>query len=119
MGNELCGPLLSKNRSGDGTTQDPKNGRNEDGNGMEFNWFYVSMASGFIVGFWSTIGSQNEEIIKPLVNKLIENLPLENYSNMNMVFCAIQQVLVSDNYCLRKTIKSSEEGLQTVSQAYA
>ncbi|CAK7339075.1 unnamed protein product [Dovyalis caffra] len=56
MGNELCGPPLSKNCSGVGTTQDPKNRKNEDGDVIEFNWFYVSMALGFIVGFWSTVG---------------------------------------------------------------
>ncbi|XP_044473224.1 receptor-like protein EIX2 [Mangifera indica] len=50
-GNELCGPPLSNNC----TVSVPNRGekeRNEDG----VDWFYVSMALGFVVGFWSFIG---------------------------------------------------------------
>ena len=34
-----------------------ESGRSKDGNGLEVDWFYVSMALGFVVGFWSVCGS--------------------------------------------------------------
>ena len=55
MGNELCGSPLPKNCTS------PTPGRNENDKGKydgehEVDWFYVSMALGFVVGFWSLIG---------------------------------------------------------------
>ncbi|PQQ18758.1 LRR receptor-like serine/threonine-protein kinase GSO1 [Prunus yedoensis var. nudiflora] len=53
----LCGLPLSTKCSEDGnsTPKDPKDNDNEDGN--EKFWFYVSMALGFIVGFWGVFGT--------------------------------------------------------------
>ncbi|KAK2639639.1 hypothetical protein Ddye_027434 [Dipteronia dyeriana] len=51
MGNRLCGPPLPECPG----PPDDKNGRGNDG--YEVDWFYVSMALGFVVGFCSFIGS--------------------------------------------------------------
>ncbi|XP_021832957.1 probable leucine-rich repeat receptor-like protein kinase At5g63930 [Prunus avium] len=53
----LCGfPLSIKCfEDGNSTPKDPKDNDNEDGN--EKFWFYVSMALGFIVGFWGVFGT--------------------------------------------------------------
>ncbi|GKV36252.1 hypothetical protein SLEP1_g44400 [Rubroshorea leprosula] len=53
-GNKLCGPPLMYNCSEVGSKPDSRNsgGRGED-HGAEINWFFVSMALGFIVVFWS------------------------------------------------------------------
>ncbi|KAK2639629.1 hypothetical protein Ddye_027424 [Dipteronia dyeriana] len=52
-GNELCGPPLLKN-----CTEIVPTPGSETGNEDEVDWlFYVSIAVGFIVGFWSVIGS--------------------------------------------------------------
>ncbi|BBH01377.1 disease resistance family protein / LRR family protein [Prunus dulcis] len=53
----LCGfPLSTKcSEDGNSTPKDPKDNDNEDGN--EKFWFYVSMALGFIVGFWGVFGT--------------------------------------------------------------
>ncbi|XP_072954932.1 receptor-like protein EIX2 isoform X5 [Typha angustifolia] len=51
--NDLCGPPISKNCSGDGTTlNDPL--EQEDGN--EMSSFYLCMGLGFAVGLWVVIG---------------------------------------------------------------
>ncbi|XP_072952106.1 receptor-like protein EIX2 [Typha angustifolia] len=51
--NDLCGPPISKNCSGDGTTlNDPL--EREDGN--EMSSFYLSMGLGFAVRLWVVIG---------------------------------------------------------------
>ncbi|KAK0601702.1 hypothetical protein LWI29_026699 [Acer saccharum] len=55
MGNELCGSPLPK----DCTSPTPghnENDRGKDDEEQEVDWFYVSMALGFVVGFWSLIG---------------------------------------------------------------
>ncbi|GLT91607.1 hypothetical protein SLE2022_094870 [Rubroshorea leprosula] len=53
-GNKLCGPPLMDNCSAAGSNSSSQNcgGKGED-HGVEINWFFVSMALGFIVGFWS------------------------------------------------------------------
>ncbi|KAK2639186.1 hypothetical protein Ddye_026981 [Dipteronia dyeriana] len=52
-GNELCGPPLLKN-----CTEIVPTPGSETGNEDEVDWlFYVSITLGFIVGFWSVIGS--------------------------------------------------------------
>ncbi|XP_072952025.1 receptor-like protein EIX2 [Typha angustifolia] len=51
--NDLCGPPISKNCSGDGTTlNDPL--EQEDGN--EMSSFYLTTGLGFAVGLWVVIG---------------------------------------------------------------
>ncbi|KAL5737683.1 hypothetical protein ACOSP7_030444 [Xanthoceras sorbifolium] len=52
IGNQLCGAPLPRNCTATVPTPDDHHG-NED----EVDWFYVSMALGFVVGFWSVIGS--------------------------------------------------------------
>ncbi|CAI0399810.1 unnamed protein product [Linum tenue] len=59
---DLCGLPLAKNCTRDRVTDESGgNGRDEpdegDGSGSEFKWFYVSLALGFIVGFWGVVGS--------------------------------------------------------------
>ncbi|KAL5778748.1 hypothetical protein ACOSQ2_009485 [Xanthoceras sorbifolium] len=56
-GNELCGPPLPRKCTETFPTQDQANSRAEDDDdGDEVDWFYVSMALGFVVGFWGLIG---------------------------------------------------------------
>ncbi|XWS47712.1 hypothetical protein CRYUN_Cryun13aG0007700 [Craigia yunnanensis] len=56
-GNNLCGPPLTDNCSINGVTPDAEN-REGSGDGLEVDrfWFFVSMALGFVVAFWSFIG---------------------------------------------------------------
>ncbi|XP_031258086.1 receptor-like protein EIX2 [Pistacia vera] len=56
VGNDLCGSPLHKNCTGTVLTPayDHSGGKND--NEHEVDWFYVSMALGFVVGFWSIIG---------------------------------------------------------------
>ncbi|XP_031271427.1 receptor-like protein EIX2 [Pistacia vera] len=56
-GNQLCGPPLPNNCIVTVPTVNNQNKGEKDGNEDEVNWFFVSMALGFIVGFWSFIGS--------------------------------------------------------------
>ncbi|KAJ9141280.1 hypothetical protein P3X46_031829 [Hevea brasiliensis] len=58
-GNKLCGPPLTKNCSVDGATHPIGTERGEDDKGPKsFYWFYfyVSIAPGFVVGFWVVVG---------------------------------------------------------------
>ncbi|KAL5737650.1 hypothetical protein ACOSP7_030411 [Xanthoceras sorbifolium] len=57
-GNELCGSPLPENCSDTSpTVPDHENGRGNDDEEHEVDWvLYVSMALGFVVGFWSLIG---------------------------------------------------------------
>ncbi|XVF49433.1 hypothetical protein PTKIN_Ptkin04bG0011400 [Pterospermum kingtungense] len=56
-GNNLCGPPLTDNCSINGVTPGAET-IEESGDGLEVDWFwfYVSMALGFIVAFWSVAG---------------------------------------------------------------
>ncbi|XP_065866594.1 receptor-like protein EIX2 [Euphorbia lathyris] len=60
-GNQLCGLPLIKNCSSDGAQPDieEKNeNEDEDEDKDELDvWFYVSLMIGFVVGFWSAVGS--------------------------------------------------------------
>ncbi|XP_044473242.1 receptor-like protein EIX2 [Mangifera indica] len=56
-GNELCGPPLSNNCTVSIPTAGDQNRGEKEGNEDGVDWFYVSMAPGFVVGFWSFIGS--------------------------------------------------------------
>ena len=53
IGNELCGSPLPENCSVSVSTPDNKNGEKRDGKEHEVDWFYVSMALRFVVGFCS------------------------------------------------------------------
>ncbi|XP_031248931.1 receptor-like protein EIX2 [Pistacia vera] len=53
VGNDLCGPPLPQICT---TTVPTPDYQNTDGNEHEVDWFYVAMAPGFVVGFWSLIG---------------------------------------------------------------
>ncbi|XP_031266129.1 receptor-like protein EIX2 [Pistacia vera] len=55
-GNELCGAPLPNNYVVIVPTPDDQNSGDNDGNEDEVDWFYVSMAPGFAVGFWCVIG---------------------------------------------------------------
>ncbi|KAH7853904.1 hypothetical protein Vadar_007885 [Vaccinium darrowii] len=52
-GNRLCGPPLTQNCSTDGA---PPEGHDEEGTKSEVEWFYVTAALGFVVGFWVVFG---------------------------------------------------------------
>ncbi|XP_031252558.1 receptor-like protein EIX2 [Pistacia vera] len=54
-GNKLCGPPLQNNCTV--PTTDNRNRGEKDDNEDKVEWFYVSMALGFVVRFWSVIGS--------------------------------------------------------------
>uniref|UniRef100_A0A2N9GTC4 Leucine-rich repeat-containing N-terminal plant-type domain-containing protein n=1 Tax=Fagus sylvatica TaxID=28930 RepID=A0A2N9GTC4_FAGSY len=51
IGNKLCGPPLTDNCTVNGVKPN-----NEDIGRIEVDWFYVSMALGFVVGFWGVCG---------------------------------------------------------------
>ena len=56
IGNELCGPPLTDNCTINDAKPDIGKGRSKDRGGREVDWFYVSMAPGFVVGFWVVWG---------------------------------------------------------------
>lgn len=58
VGNELCGSPLPKKCAVEVPKSENGNGvRGEDGDDHEVNWgFYVSMAVGFVMGFWGVVG---------------------------------------------------------------
>ena len=57
----LCGrPITAKCPGDDGTPNPPcgdDEGDDEDGAEVEINWFYMSMGTGFVVGFWGVCGT--------------------------------------------------------------
>ncbi|XP_059663807.1 receptor-like protein EIX1 [Cornus florida] len=55
IGNDLCGPPVPKNCSVNEVIPKIQNGRGK-GNDAEVNWFYLSLALGFVVGFWGVCG---------------------------------------------------------------
>ncbi|KAL7003379.1 hypothetical protein U1Q18_004535 [Sarracenia purpurea var. burkii] len=55
VGNHLCGPPLDENRSTSDKLPSIKNVV-EDADGLELDWFYVTIAVGFVVGFWGICG---------------------------------------------------------------
>ena len=57
FGNKLYGPTLIDNCSINGVRPNNENKRSKYTGGVEVDWFYVSMALGFVVGFWSVCGS--------------------------------------------------------------
>ncbi|KAL7219690.1 hypothetical protein ACSBR2_012701 [Camellia fascicularis] len=52
LGNKLCGLPLTKNCSVDGEKPNVGNEGDSEGVGSKVDWFYLSMAFGFGVGFW-------------------------------------------------------------------
>ncbi|XP_030929058.1 receptor-like protein EIX2 [Quercus lobata] len=52
IGNELCGPPLTDNCTLNDGNLNIENKGSKDTSGLEVDWFYVSMALGFVVGFW-------------------------------------------------------------------
>uniref|UniRef100_A0A2N9EUU9 Leucine-rich repeat-containing N-terminal plant-type domain-containing protein n=1 Tax=Fagus sylvatica TaxID=28930 RepID=A0A2N9EUU9_FAGSY len=56
IGNELCGPPLTDNCTINDAKPDTGKERSKDSGGREVDWFYVSMAPGFVVGFWVVWG---------------------------------------------------------------
>uniref|UniRef100_A0A2N9EZ74 Leucine-rich repeat-containing N-terminal plant-type domain-containing protein n=1 Tax=Fagus sylvatica TaxID=28930 RepID=A0A2N9EZ74_FAGSY len=55
-GNKLCGPPLADNCTVNGVKPNNENMGSKDTGGLEVDWFYVSMALGFVVGFWGVCG---------------------------------------------------------------
>ncbi|GKV17510.1 hypothetical protein SLEP1_g28008 [Rubroshorea leprosula] len=56
-GNSLCGPPVTANCSTNGPTAGGgDDGRDDDGGKVDWLWFFVSMALGFVVGFWGFMG---------------------------------------------------------------
>ncbi|KAL4601935.1 hypothetical protein ACB092_10G017900 [Castanea dentata] len=56
VGNKLCGPPLTVNCTSNGVKPNNENISSKETGGLEVDWFYVSMALGFVVGFWSVCG---------------------------------------------------------------
>ncbi|KAF3950854.1 hypothetical protein CMV_023446 [Castanea mollissima] len=56
VGNKLCGPPLTVNCTTNGVKPNNENMSSKETGGLEVDWFYVSMALGFVVGFWSVCG---------------------------------------------------------------
>lgn len=57
VGNELCGLPLTNSCREEGTKQERKNGdAKEDDEDYIDKWFYLSLAIGFVVGFWGIWG---------------------------------------------------------------
>ncbi|XP_050252040.1 receptor-like protein EIX2 [Quercus robur] len=57
IGNNLCGPPLMENCTVNGVKPNSENTRSKDTDGFEVDWFYMSMALGFVVGFWGVCSS--------------------------------------------------------------
>ena len=55
IGNKLCGPPLTDNCT-NGVKPNNENIGSKKTGALEVDWFYVSMALGFMVGFWSICG---------------------------------------------------------------
>ncbi|XP_023919160.1 receptor-like protein EIX2 [Quercus suber] len=56
IGNKLCGLPLSNNCTINDVNPDKENKGSEHNGGLEVDWFFVSMALGFVVGFWGVCG---------------------------------------------------------------
>nr|XP_023907789.1 receptor-like protein EIX1 [Quercus suber] len=56
IGNKLCGPPLIDNCTTSGAKPHIDNIGCQDASRFVVDWFYVSMALGFVVGFWSACG---------------------------------------------------------------
>ncbi|XP_031277406.1 receptor-like protein EIX2 [Pistacia vera] len=56
VGNDLCGSPLPKNCTSAILTPANDHSGGKNGNEHEVDWFYVGMALGCVVGFWSIIG---------------------------------------------------------------
>ncbi|XP_065619521.1 receptor-like protein EIX2 [Quercus suber] len=56
IGNKLCGPPLANNCTTSGAKPNIDNIGCQDTSRHVVDWFYVSMALGFVVGFWSVCG---------------------------------------------------------------
>ncbi|KAK2639621.1 hypothetical protein Ddye_027416 [Dipteronia dyeriana] len=56
VGNKLCGSPLPNNCVETSPSPSHGNGGGKDDEEHKVDWFYVSMALGFVVGFWSVIG---------------------------------------------------------------
>ncbi|KAF7146910.1 hypothetical protein RHSIM_Rhsim03G0186100 [Rhododendron simsii] len=52
-GNRLCGPPLTQNCS---TNEAPPEGDDEEGVKSDIEWFYLTAAFGFVIGFWVVVG---------------------------------------------------------------
>ena len=57
FGNKLCGPPLTDNCTIKDVQLDTKRKESKVFSGLNVDWFYVSMALGFVVGFWVVLGS--------------------------------------------------------------
>ncbi|KAK2639697.1 hypothetical protein Ddye_027492 [Dipteronia dyeriana] len=55
-GNDLCGPPLPDCKENVETPEHENGGKDGSENGVDWFGFYVSMAPGFVVGFWGFIG---------------------------------------------------------------
>ncbi|XP_059629357.1 receptor-like protein EIX2 [Cornus florida] len=56
VGNSLCGPPVNNNCGVNDTPCAIENGADKTGHRFAVDWFYVSMALGFVVGFWGVVG---------------------------------------------------------------
>ena len=56
IGNKLCGPPLPNNCTTSGAKPNIDNIGCQDTSRLVVDWFYVSIALGFVVGFWSVCG---------------------------------------------------------------
>ena len=56
IGNKLCGAPLIENCSINDVKPNVEMQRSKDFGGPKVDWFYVSMALGFVVGFWVVLG---------------------------------------------------------------
>ena len=56
FGNKLCGLPLTDNCSKNGGKPNNENKGSKYTGGVEVDWFYVSMALDFVVGFWIVCG---------------------------------------------------------------
>ena len=52
IGNKLCGLPLSNNCTINDVNPDKENKGSKHNGGLEVDWFFVSMALSFVVGFW-------------------------------------------------------------------
>ncbi|KAM3734257.1 hypothetical protein ACB098_10G001700 [Castanea mollissima] len=56
FGNKLCGPPLTDSCTINYVKPNIQNKRSKDFGGLKVDWFFVSMALGFVAGFWLVLG---------------------------------------------------------------
>ncbi|KAK7831413.1 receptor-like protein eix1 [Quercus suber] len=110
IGNKLCGPPLIDNCTTSGAKPHIDNIGCQDARRFVVDWFYVSMALGFVVGFWSACGPL-------LLNKKWRIMYFQFLDHMGYKLKGVVSLLPLGNLCnLREIRLSSNKWSQEISE---